>query len=172
MTQGQVILALVTLAVATIVYRWQKSIDRDVKVAEEKRSAYQKFFEAAELYFAELRMTNSDDSAKLPKEQFAKLEAAKAEISYRCSKIGISDCAQFSQALKDYRKNLKIWIESGRASEGVQKDNRDRSYLKTLDARIVAIMSARKDARIDFNDDDAEAAIRELFFTPKEGASQ
>lgn len=43
MSTGQAILALVTLVVATIVYRWQKMIDRETVIQIELRQIYAKY---------------------------------------------------------------------------------------------------------------------------------
>ena len=40
MTLGQFFLGLITLAIATVVYRWQKSVDREMQLQEERRVAY------------------------------------------------------------------------------------------------------------------------------------
>lgn len=133
-----------------------------LKVSEEKRAAYQSFFEASELFFAKLRTAAFKGSVDLPDEEFSRLEAAKSELAFRGDRAGVLACAELSQHLKDYRNKVKLCRESS-ASDATRRA-RDEAYRKVNDARINAILKAREDAGVfDSKTSASEEDIRSLF---------
>lgn len=164
--KGTALAAIIALFVALVVYPWQKERDRMLKVAEEKRAAYQSFFEASELFFAKLRTAAFSSDADLPDEEFSKLEAAKSELAFRGDQAGVEACAELAQHLKDYRKFVKLCREET-ASEATRR-SRDDAYWEVSEARIRAILKAREDAGVfDMKTSASEADIRSLFLIAK-----
>lgn len=149
------------LVVAFKAYPFQKAKDRELKISEEKRAAYQRFFDAAEAFFAKLRAAAFDPTAKLPDEEFGRLEAAKAELAFRAGRSGVDACAIFAQHLKDYRTNVKLSKASTTTAE--TKVARDKAYRNANAARINALLAARKDAGIETHDSASEDSVRKLF---------
>ncbi|HRM74764.1 MAG TPA: hypothetical protein PLI13_08685 [Paracoccus sp. (in: a-proteobacteria)] len=157
--------AVVALFVALVAYPWQKERDRMLKVSEEKRAAYQAFFEAAELFYAKLRTAAFNTSVDLPDEEFSNLEAAKSELAFHGGRDGVKACAALSQHLKDYRKSVKLCRD--KSATDATKQARDIAYEKVNEARVTAITRAREDAGVfDGNTSASEEDIRRLFLLP------
>lgn len=151
------------LLIAFGAYPWQKKRDRDLKIAEEKRLAYQHFFEAAETFFARLRTAAFNERASLPDNEFGRLEAAKAELAFRCGEDAVAACADFAQHLKDYRKYVKLCRQAKGGPSQATLASRNEAYHKANAARVSAILMARSDAGTIGANSASEETVRKLF---------
>lgn len=158
------------LVIAFVAYPWQKRKDREMKIAEEKRIAYQRFFETSEMFFAKLRAAAFDKEAELPDDEFGRLEVAKAELAFRGANAAVDACADFSQCLKDYRRCVKLC--RGKDASIATERARDIVYRKANEARLVAILAARADAGTYGTESASEPTVRKLFMMRKSGDAQ
>lgn len=168
---GAFVAACTALAIAFRAYPWQKELDRQLKIAEEKRQAYQRFFDASEMFFAKLRTAAFSDAPMLPDDEFGKLEVAKTDLAFRGSDDAVKKCAKFAQHLKDYRRCIKLCIEAGGGSKAT-RDARDEAYRAANEARVDAILAARADAGTYGNKSASEDTVRRLFMMRKSGETQ
>lgn len=137
-----IVAATAVLIIGFVAYPWQKERDHDLKLREEHRSAANAFFEASETFFAKLKVAAFNKDMPLPDDEYARLEAAKANLALRSDDGLIRACGELAQHLRDYRNKVKL-CRDDRATRETRKA-RDEAYWKANQARIDALICARE----------------------------
>lgn len=136
-----IIAATAAVVIGFVAYPWQKERDHDLKLREEHRNAVKAFFEASETFFARLKVAAFNKDAPLPDDDYAKLEASKANLALRSDDALLEVCSELAQHLRDYRNKVKLCRDPGSSER--TRAARDVAYNNANQARIRALICAR-----------------------------
>lgn len=143
MSFGQAILALVTLAVATIIYRWQKTVDRNLSIERELREAYACYLAA------ESRLMVACQSATRPETRsnaLKEFDIAMADAISQLKVVQLMAPKDVSVALGDHC-NAMLALAWAAAIAGIEDGETSKEELvEKYNAEVTKISEILRDA--------------------------
>jgi hypothetical protein len=120
LTLGQFFLGIVTLVVATIVYRWQKQIDRETALQMERRQLYAEYASSAKKLFYEQPFGNVSYSEKELR-KFHEISDAESDLYALHIAVQLISSDEVLNALNSFDSAFRNWRVA--ISEALQSDD-------------------------------------------------
>lgn len=179
------------LIIAFVAYPWQKSRDRELKIAEEKRSAYREFFSAAEEFNSLYSSSPGGEVDDAVRKAQSRLGASRAGLALLANPSGLKECGDLYAALlelkkisADFRRVLKrvqddvmrdaqetneewqirVLQEAVRTPEGKAWTGASKEISRY---RAASVLAARNDCDLENHQADLESAMKPLFDFPR-----